>query len=79
MAPQNHPLKLVSSVFPILICTLNGVDQMIMEPGVSGRVPFCSSGFPKAHGGFSVYARIPVDCKNSTSIITGATYRIITR
>ena len=28
MAPQNHPLKLVSSVFPILICTLNGVDQI---------------------------------------------------
>ena len=26
MAPQNHPLKLVSSVFPILICTLNGVN-----------------------------------------------------
>ncbi len=53
MAPQNHPLKLVSSVFPILICTLNGVDQMIMEPGVSGRVPFCSSGFQKARGGFT--------------------------
>ena len=28
MAPQNHPLKLVLSVFPILICTLNGVDQI---------------------------------------------------
>ena len=25
MAPQNHPLKLVYLVFPILICTLNGV------------------------------------------------------
>ncbi|MFR4445926.1 MAG: hypothetical protein ACLT4M_12515, partial [Faecalibacterium sp.] len=28
MAPQNHPIKLVSSVFPILIRTLNGVDQI---------------------------------------------------
>ena len=28
MAPQNHPIKLVSSVFPILIRTLNGVDQL---------------------------------------------------
>ena len=36
MAPQNHPIKLVSSVFPILICTLNGVDQMITESSVSG-------------------------------------------
>ena len=53
MAPQNHPLKLVSSVFPILMCTLNGVDQMITEPGMSGRVPFCASGFPKARGGFT--------------------------
>ena len=50
MASQNHPLKLVSSVF---ICTLNGVDQTVTEPGVSGRVPFCSSGFQKARGGFT--------------------------
>ena len=48
MAPQNHPLNLVYLVFPILIRTLNDVDQMITEPGVSGRVPFCASGFQKA-------------------------------
>ena len=36
MAPQNHPIKLVSSVFPILIRTLNGVDQVITEPGLLG-------------------------------------------
>ena len=35
MAPQSHPLRLVSSVFPVLICTLNGVD-LITEPGVAG-------------------------------------------
>ena len=28
MAPQNHPLNLVYLVFPILIRTLNGVDQI---------------------------------------------------
>ena len=28
MAPQNHPLKLVYLVFPILIRTLNGVDSL---------------------------------------------------
>ena len=37
---------------------------------VRDRAPFFTLAF---------YARIPVDCKNSTSIITGATYRIITR
>ena len=42
-------LAVMPSSYPIL----NGVDQMIMEPGVSGRVPFCSSGFQKARGGFT--------------------------
>ena len=59
MAPQNHPLKLVYLVFPIFIRTLNGVDQMITEPGVSGRVPFCSSGFQKARGGLYGLSKDP--------------------
>ena len=53
MAPQNHPIKLVSSVFPILICTLNGVDQMITEPGLLGASPFLLVRFPKSQRGFS--------------------------
>jgi hypothetical protein len=43
MAPQNHPLKLASSVFPVLICTLNGVNfrgNAEVYALIHGRVAF---------------------------------------
>ena len=55
------------------------VDRTKLQMQGTAREVFSQADKLTAMGLDVPEARIPVDCKNSTSIITGATYRIITR